>query len=152
MTSEERKKRNAAILALDTERKPASAIATTLGLTRCTVAGILFRHGSWAKGVRVRKGGRPRVRPVIKAGRPAARPVVKPTGISPGEAYARLCATFAPAKRITMAELTPRMCKYPLGDPKDWDVFRFCGKPVYGFRPYCRTHYELCHKDIFNIR
>ena len=150
MTPEERKARNAAILELDAQHKPASVIAARLGLTRCTVAGILFRHGSWAKGVRISKGGRPRRAPATP--RVVARPAAKSAEITPGEAFERLCATFAPAPRITMAELTPAMCKYPCGDPKDWDAFRFCGKPVYGFRHYCREHYDLCHQDIFHIR
>ena len=49
----------------------------------------------------------------------------------------------SPIKRrkpgATILELTDRMCKWPIGDPRDSD-FRFCGKPTKNGLPYCEDH------------
>ena len=49
----------------------------------------------------------------------------------------------SPIKRrkpgVTILELTDRMCKWPIGDPRDND-FRFCGKQSANGLPYCQDH------------
>lgn len=53
-------------------------------------------------------------------------------------------ATSAPAKKakktkVTLLDLTERMCKWPIGHPNDED-FHFCGKPSLPAMPYCQPH------------
>ena len=50
----------------------------------------------------------------------------------------------SPIKRIpkrgaNILGLTERMCKWPVGDPKDVD-FHFCGQPIIHPTPYCLEH------------
>ena len=49
----------------------------------------------------------------------------------------------SPIKRrkpgATILELTDRMCKWPIGDPRDSE-FRFCGKQTISGLPYCGEH------------
>ena len=39
----------------------------------------------------------------------------------------------------TILSLTDRMCKWPVGDPRDKD-FHFCGKAAEACMPYCAEH------------
>ncbi|WP_281300595.1 MULTISPECIES: GcrA family cell cycle regulator [unclassified Iodidimonas] len=41
--------------------------------------------------------------------------------------------------KITLLDLTERMCKWPSGHPGDAD-FQFCGKPSVPAMPYCEAH------------
>jgi len=43
------------------------------------------------------------------------------------------------SSKVSLLELTDRMCKWPIGHPGDPD-FRFCGKPVQPSFPYCAEH------------
>ena len=40
---------------------------------------------------------------------------------------------------IRTADLTEKMCRWPIGHPND-DDFRFCGEPSIPTRPYCNEH------------
>ena len=40
---------------------------------------------------------------------------------------------------IGTADLTEKMCRWPIGHPVD-DDFRFCGEPSIPTRPYCGEH------------
>lgn len=44
--------------------------------------------------------------------------------------------------KITILELSERICKWPIGHPGDAD-FQFCGKPSQSVHPYCSEH---CHQ------
>ncbi|MBV6632682.1 MAG: global cell cycle regulator GcrA-like protein [Alphaproteobacteria bacterium] len=56
----------------------------------------------------------------------------------------------SPIKRrkpgATILELTDRMCKWPIGDPRDPD-FRFCGKQTSNGLPYCETHCQQAYQQ-----
>lgn len=43
----------------------------------------------------------------------------------------------APVGAKTLAQLGSSDCRYPYGDPRDMDKFRYCGGPGY---PYCNSH------------
>ena len=45
----------------------------------------------------------------------------------------------------TILNLTERMCRWPLGDPKE-PGFRFCGKPAFSNFPYCAEHAALAYQ------
>ena len=41
----------------------------------------------------------------------------------------------------TLLQLTPRCCRWPIGDPGK-PGFHFCGQPKLTGRPYCQTHLD----------
>ncbi|MFE0758868.1 GcrA family cell cycle regulator [Inquilinus sp. NPDC058860] len=45
----------------------------------------------------------------------------------------------------TILNLTERMCKWPIGDPRDKD-FHFCGKAAHGNLPYCAEHAQIAYQ------
>ncbi len=45
----------------------------------------------------------------------------------------------------TILNLTERMCRWPLGDPKQ-PGFRFCGKPALPNLPYCAEHAAIAYQ------
>jgi GcrA cell cycle regulator len=47
--------------------------------------------------------------------------------------------------RITLLDLTERMCKWPCGHPGDED-FHFCGKKAVPGLPYCEAHCEEAYQ------
>ncbi len=49
------------------------------------------------------------------------------------------------SKGVTILDLTERMCKWPIGDPKHPD-FRFCGKPSVPGMPYCAEHCAIAYQ------
>ena|SRR6185369_13613768 len=42
-------------------------------------------------------------------------------------------------RKVGIMQLTPRTCRWPIGDPKTED-FQFCGKLKEGKGPYCARH------------
>jgi len=50
-----------------------------------------------------------------------------------------------PSKGATILALTERMCKWPVGDPKNPD-FHFCGKPALPGLPYCAEHAAMAYQ------
>jgi GcrA cell cycle regulator len=45
----------------------------------------------------------------------------------------------------TILNLTDRMCRWPIGDPKQ-PGFRFCGKPSAANLPYCAEHAAIAYQ------
>ncbi|MCB1557068.1 MAG: gcrA cell cycle regulator family protein [Alphaproteobacteria bacterium] len=52
---------------------------------------------------------------------------------------------------VTMAELTPRMCRWPMGDPKNPD-FRFCGCTAAPGLSYCDEHAKMAYQTSGRTR
>ena len=46
---------------------------------------------------------------------------------------------------VSMMDLTPRACCFPIGDPKK-PGFGFCGKPSALGLPYCETHAKIAYQ------
>ena len=44
---------------------------------------------------------------------------------------------------VSFMELRNGMCRWPIGDPHDFDSFRFCGCPRSSAAIYCETHMTL---------
>jgi GcrA cell cycle regulator len=76
-----------------------------------------------------------------EAGQPAATAVAEPP------APVRVVAVTPPARTggATILSLTDRMCKWPIGDPKDKD-FHFCGRATHAHFPYCAEHAALAYQ------
>ncbi|MEM1021747.1 MAG: GcrA family cell cycle regulator [Sphingomonadales bacterium] len=54
----------------------------------------------------------------------------------------------APTKasgKVSLLDLTERICKWPIGHPTD-DDFHFCGKPAKPGFPYCDEHCEIAYQ------
>ena len=45
---------------------------------------------------------------------------------------------------LTLADLGPDQCLYPLGGPKE-PAHEFCGKPAIQGKPYCKIHTARCY-------
>lgn len=48
-------------------------------------------------------------------------------------------------KGVSLAELKEKMCRWPIGDPKDPD-FRFCGCQSVAGLPYCGEHAKVAYQ------
>lgn len=46
---------------------------------------------------------------------------------------------YIPGKGVKLVDLKERMCRWPIGDPKD-ETFRFCGCESHPDLPYCEYH------------
>jgi len=55
---------------------------------------------------------------------------------------------------VSLVDLKERMCRWPIGDPKD-DGFKFCGGPSQEGIPYCNHHarvaYQVANKSKLRI-
>lgn len=100
----------------------ASQIAKELGegVTRNAVIGKAHRMGLASRPSPVKAD--PAKKPAKKVTEKAAAPVKKSSG-----------------GKVTLLELTERMCKWPIGHPGEAD-FHFCGKPSRPGFPYCLEH------------
>jgi GcrA cell cycle regulator len=67
------------------------------------------------------------------------------------EVLANLKEIEKTARRITLLELTERVCKWPIGDPTDPD-FRFCGLPAVPGKPYCQAHVAVAFQPMSSRR
>lgn len=44
------------------------------------------------------------------------------------------------ASAVSFFDARPCHCRWPYGDPRDLETFRFCGEPAPDDRPYCANH------------
>lgn len=150
------------------EGKSAADIAKTLGkgVTRNAVIGKAHRMGL---------SGRPS--PIKK---PASAPAAKKEAAAPKKETLRVVATpkkaaAAPAKinpallkeaeelkkleksavqiggGVALIDLTERMCKWPIGDPREAD-FSFCGRGIRVGTPYCPEHAAMAYQTSSRSR
>jgi GcrA cell cycle regulator len=54
-------------------------------------------------------------------------------------------------KRVSLADLGPRMCRWPLGDPQE-DDFSFCGCEIVPSLPYCLDHAKVAYQSASKAR
>ncbi len=88
-------------------------------------------------------------KPIAPAGQPLP-PQPSANEISP-EALAKVNEVEKHAKRISLMELTERVCKWPIGDPATED-FYFCGLPVQQGKPYCEAHVGVAFQPMSSRR
>jgi len=46
---------------------------------------------------------------------------------------------------VKFMELRPSMCRWPIGDPKHFETFRFCGCACPSEASYCKKHNSIAH-------
>ena len=144
------------------EGKSAAEIAKTLGkgVTRNAVIGKAHRMGLSGRPSPIKKPAPPKkdtakVAPKPVAAAPKAPPkkaAAAPTTNKvqpPSREAEELKKMEREAPRIgggiALIDLTERMCKWPIGDPKDAD-FSFCGLGIRPGTPYCPEHAAMAYQ------
>lgn len=89
----------------------------------------------------------PAAAPVVKA--PAPSPAKPGSGNGPGKppeivqlAALANASSKADGSIISILELNDRLCRWPVGDPRD-SSFGYCGNDVYMAHPYCAEHVAI---------
>jgi GcrA cell cycle regulator len=67
------------------------------------------------------------------------------------EVLANLAELEKTARRVTLLDLTEKVCKWPIGDPTDPE-FRFCGNPAHPGKPYCAAHVAVAFQPMSSRR
>jgi len=117
------------------------------GLTRNAVIGKIDRMGL-SEGPREKK---PRAARIPKA--PPA-PKIAEVSRSPDEARAVVVVVeaLAPDGGVTLFAARDWHCRWPIGDPRDLENFRFCGERAVGETPYCGAHAGLAFDIVVRKR
>jgi len=58
----------------------------------------------------------------------------------------------APTTGVTLLDLTARMCRWPIGEPRDIENFRYCGAARKGESSYCSSHHALAYAPSMSRR
>lgn len=146
------------------EGKSAAEIAKTLGkgVTRNAVIGKAHRMGLSGrpspikKPAPAKKEAVKKEKPVIKSAAPAPAPAKKGAAAAPAAKNPLLAKEAEELKKIdketvqigggvALIDLTERMCKWPIGDPKEAD-FSFCGRGIRQGTPYCPEHAAMAYQ------
>ena len=67
-----------------------------------------------------------------------SKEVTEPKKLKPEE--------IPPDGGVALIDLTERMCKWPIGDPRE-DDFTFCGRTTNGVTPYCQNHASMAYQS-----
>jgi GcrA cell cycle regulator len=67
------------------------------------------------------------------------------------EALANLAEIEKTARRVSLLDLTERVCKWPIGDPTEPN-FHFCGLPASPGKPYCAAHVAVAFQPMSSRR
>lgn len=160
------------------EGKSAAEIAKTLGkgVTRNAVIGKAHRMGLSGRPSPIKKPAAPKKEAVAapKKERASAAPAApaapaargKKAAITPPAANAKASAQLNKEAEelktiekeivplgggVALIDLTERMCKWPIGDPRDPD-FTFCGRGIRTGTPYCPEHAAMAYQTSSRSR
>lgn len=126
---------------LDAEGVSRRDIMARVGCGFQLVAAVLGRLPESAAKDRRAKGYQDRLRDVatfkVKAP-PKVQDVAKPRPWETAEAIKAIGFT-SDSRRVTLQELDPKSCRWPVGDPGNAD-FRFCGADSLTGHSYCASH------------
>jgi len=128
------------------EGKTAAEIARTLG-------GGMTRNAVIGKAHRLRLSNR--VSP-IQQNDNVKKPVVISSATVAGAARISVvtaaAVSVARGGGVKMADLKERMCRWPMGDPKDTENFHFCGDSTVPGMPYCAEHARMAYQAAGKAR
>jgi len=91
---------------------------------------------------------------MAKIGSPTERPTSKGGFCGNQEAAPQLVTNrerrnksgpVAASVQVKFMELRPSMCRWPIGDPKHSETFRFCGSACLSGAMYCKVHTAKAH-------
>ena len=148
------------------EGKSAAEIAKTLGkgVTRNAVIGKAHRMGLSGrpspikKPVPVKKEGaaaaapRKETKEVAKKAAPAPSGKTNPGFVKEAEELKKIEKEVVPlGGGVSLLELNERMCKWPIGDPREAD-FTFCGRGIRVGTPYCHDHAAMAYQTSSRSR
>jgi GcrA cell cycle regulator len=146
------------------EGKSAADIAKTLGkgVTRNAVIGKAHRMGLSGRPSPIKKptpapkkeaAKKESAKPVKKLAAPVVVSGVKNNPLSREVAEPRKMEKEAipPGGGVALIDLTERMCKWPIGDPRE-DDFTFCGRNIRPGTPYCPEHAAMAYQSSSRSR
>ena len=123
-------------------------IASSLGVTRCSVLGKIFRLRLPVRAIENNRRYKKRTPEQIAAKRAkdkrgnekrrAKQSAVKPQKLTITNLEALRCVEVEPLGK-TLLELGPNECRYPYGD----GPYTFCGNPTMGECSYCGPHFGV---------
>jgi GcrA cell cycle regulator len=143
------------------EGKSAAEIAKTLakGVTRNAVIGKAHRMGLSGRPSPIKKPPAPKKEAAKKAPArvPTASKAPKKTATAATTKSAHIARAAEEAPKfdkeeipegggVSLLELTERMCKWPIGDPRE-DDFTFCGRGIRVGTPYCPDHAAAAYQS-----
>ncbi len=141
------------------EGKSAADIAKTLakGVTRNAVIGKAHRMGLSGRPSPIKKPPpkKPAAKKEVKKAAPAVKKPVVPvvSGIKNNPLAKELAEprkfekeAIPPGGGVALIDLTERMCKWPIGDPRE-DDFTFCGRGIRPGTPYCPDHASMAYQS-----
>lgn len=142
------------------EGKSAAEIAKTLGkgVTRNAVIGKAHRMGLSGRPSPIKKSAAPKKEAAPKktaAKAPRSKKATTPAAAPTAKAAAPVKEAedvkifekdvVPPGGGVALLDLTERMCKWPIGDPRD-DDFTFCGLAIRPGTPYCAQHAAMAYQ------
>lgn len=147
------------------EGKSAAEIAKTLGkgVTRNAVIGKAHRMGLSGRPSPIKKPAPASKKEAAAApARKESKDVKKAAPPAGGKANPALAKEAEELKKIekeivplgggvSLLELTERMCKWPIGDPREAD-FTFCGRGIRVGTPYCPDHASMAYQSSSRSR
>ena len=154
------------------DRASANDIAGKVGTTRNAVIGRLHRlgcnssnGGSMNQPTKAERGMPPTIMPP-PARAPAKKPVQQKVwnhwGNTPADAERKIVEPYReppagtpvpevdPAKMVRTLDLEEHHCRWPIGDPRDSDTFRHCGKDKVMGQSYCEAHVRRAYAPRIN--
>ena len=159
--------------------KSAADIAKTLakGVTRNAVIGKAHRMGLSNRPSPIKKSDAPATKEVAKkeapkkeapkkeaavVAKPAAKKIVPPVVVSGVKHNPLVRGEIAeprkfekeaipPGGGVALIDLTERMCRWPIGDPRE-DDFTFCGRNIRPGTPYCPEHAGAAYQSSSRTR
>jgi GcrA cell cycle regulator len=154
------------------EGKSAAEIAKTLGkgVTRNAVIGKAHRMGLSGRPSPIKKpaASAPKkekeTASSLKPAKGALKEKIRPSAPAPGSGKvgAAIQKEVEELKKIekevlplnggvALIDLTERMCKWPIGDPRE-DDFTFCGRGIRPGTPYCPDHAAMAYQTSSRSR
>lgn len=146
------------------EGKSAAEIAKTLGkgVTRNAVIGKAHRMGLSGRPSPIKKPApskkeaaparKEAVKEVKKAAAPPSSGKTPPALVRETEELKKIEKELVPlGGGVSLLELTERMCKWPIGDPREPD-FTFCGRGIRQGTPYCPDHASMAYQTSSRSR
>ena len=126
--------------------KSASEIAEIIGdVTRNAVIGKAHRLGLSGRPSPIKKVAPSRVAVHKAERRPVATKRREAKAVEQEVMHPKAKIDDAPAGGATILDLTERMCRWPMGDPRD-PSFRFCGRTRAPGLPYCAEHCAVAYQ------